>query len=213
MKCVLCEARKGKRSCPAKQARICAQCCGEKRILEIDCPETCEYLKAGRDREVEHEYARHLRPADSIQQEQWMRVLGNFKPVMAGLETTIAEERLASRHLTDEDVAEALDCLLKTLRTEDNGVIYETASANLRAEALRRSLRDMLHVYRNPQEQSKPRLLLKDAIDCLELLRAIVKSHLEAGSAELSFVDFLVRRLPKTPGIAGPESSIIVPGR
>ncbi len=50
-KCSYCHQRKGKRSCPALGAAICAQCCGEHRGVALDCPDDCSYRvpKSGRD--------------------------------------------------------------------------------------------------------------------------------------------------------------------
>ena len=48
-KCAWCSARKGKRVCPAIGS-ICAPCCGQHRLREIPCPETCFYLRrAGKE--------------------------------------------------------------------------------------------------------------------------------------------------------------------
>jgi len=210
MQCVVCGQRKGKRQCPAKNALICAQCCGEKRILEIDCPESCGYLQAGREREAGQEGLRHYRTSDPFEQEKRARVLGEFDFVITDLQTTIASERQSSRDLSDTDVADALDCLLKTLRTESNGVIYETISNNLEAEGLRRQLSARIQSLRYPKENDQRRVHLKDAIECLEVLRAVVASHLVAGPSSLRFVDFLIRNVPRS----GPsQSSIIIPGR
>lgn len=43
-KCPLCQRRKGRRQCPARDAQICSHCCGTKRRREIACPEDCVYL-------------------------------------------------------------------------------------------------------------------------------------------------------------------------
>ncbi len=51
--CPLCSERTGKRYCPAKDAQICAACCGTKREIEIDCPASCPYLRASRSYEAE----------------------------------------------------------------------------------------------------------------------------------------------------------------
>jgi hypothetical protein len=213
MRCLLCGQRKGKRHCPAKNAPICAQCCGEKRILEIDCPESCGYLQVGREREAGQEGLRHYRASDPFEQEKRARVLGEFGFVISDLQTTIASERKSSRDFSDADVAEALDCLLKTLRTENNGVIYETTSNNLGAEGLRRQLSTRIHSLRYPKENDHPRLHLKDAIECLEVLRAVVASHLEAGPSSPRFVDFLVRSVPRSGRIGPSQPSIIIPSR
>lgn len=43
-KCPKCQARKGKRFCPALEQEICSQCCGTHRLESIPCPQTCTYL-------------------------------------------------------------------------------------------------------------------------------------------------------------------------
>lgn len=56
--CVYCGKAKGKRKCPALElysehrdkqetssVHICSRCCGENRVINIDCPPTCRYLK------------------------------------------------------------------------------------------------------------------------------------------------------------------------
>jgi hypothetical protein len=42
--CLYCEHRKGKRSCPALAGTICATCCGQHRLRDIDCPTGCVHL-------------------------------------------------------------------------------------------------------------------------------------------------------------------------
>ncbi len=210
-KCVLCGQRKGRRQCPAKSAMICAQCCGQKRVLEIDCPERCEYLKIGRVHEAGQVGARHYRADDPAEQAKISRVLDQLEPVLVEMHAIIAGERRSSRDLTDADVAEAVDCLLATLRTEDKGVIYQTTSGNLRAESLRRQLGTLIEAFRYPKDPEQPRIPLKDASACLEVLRHVVASHMEAGPSSISFVDFLVRHLPRDSGIAPSAPSIIIP--
>ena len=43
-KCPKCQARKGKRYCPALEEGICAQCCAEHRLKTIRCPTSCPHL-------------------------------------------------------------------------------------------------------------------------------------------------------------------------
>ena len=44
-KCIYCQARKGKRVCPALSGLICSQCCGEHSAVDIACTADCSYLK------------------------------------------------------------------------------------------------------------------------------------------------------------------------
>lgn len=213
MKCILCGQRKGRRSCPAKNALICQQCCGAKRVLEVDCPESCEYLISGRQREAEHAGARFYRTDTPAEHAKRARVLTEFAPVISQLQTVIAMERKAVRDLKDSDLGEALDCVLKTLRTEDNGVIYESTSGNLRAESLRRQISGAIEACRYPKNPQETRIQLKEAIECVEVLRSIVGSHIGAGPSSLSFVDFLIRHLPRDAEVGPAPPSIILPGR
>lgn len=206
MKCDLCDLKKAKRHCPAKNGWICSQCCGEKRVLEIDCPETCAYLISARGREVE-DYARRVRTLDPKDYDRNSRVLHNNRDVVANLEYIIARERLSSRDLRDRDVAQAIDVLLDTYRTEDNGVLYEKISEDLRVESLRRELRKVIESLRNPEGEAKgivdpksTRLQLGAAIDCLETIRSLVGAYESGRNSTSGYVDFLARVLPRKEG-------------
>jgi hypothetical protein len=219
MKCILCDQRKAKRPCPAKNNSICAQCCGEKRVLEIDCPESCEYLHTGRTHGVK-EYIRHLRNADPLKQEKLRRVLDMHQDIVAHLENLLAEERLRAKQLADKDVAEALDLLLNTYQTEDRGVLYENTSNNLRIDLLRKDLRDIIESYRNPGKTEEQKVLINaednrlplgSAIECLEFIREMVASHIKAQASPTSYVDLLARLIPRKQNLDERQGSILIP--
>ena len=214
MKCVLCEQRKAKRFCPAKNSQICAQCCGEKRVLEIACPESCEYLKAGREREAE-EYSRRIRSLDPAARERNQKVLREHQDVVAHLEYVLSHERQLSRDLKDNDALQAIDVLLDTYRTEDKGVLYEKSSDDLRVESLRRELRKIIESFRNPEGTEEKgvvdpkaiRLQLSAAIDCLEFMRSLIVAYRTDRRTNSGYVDFLARVIPREES----RSSIILP--
>jgi hypothetical protein len=219
MKCILCEQRKAKRFCPAKNNSICPQCCGEKRILEIDCPESCEYLHTGRTHEVKA-YIRHLHNADPLKQEKHRRVLDSYADIVAHLENALADERLRAKQLADKDVAEALDLLVDTYQTEDRGVLYEKTSSNLGIDLLRKELRGIIESYRNPGKNREEkivissedkRLPLKSAIECLEFMRDMAASHIQAQASPTSYVDLLARIIPRKQHSDEGKSSILIP--
>ncbi len=215
MKCILCEKRKAKRSCPAKDTQICPQCCGEKRILEIECPESCEYLKAGREREM-GEYQKRIHSMDQAVQQKHRQVLYDHRNVIAHLEYAISRQRILSRTLNDKDVIRAVDSLLETYKTEDTGLLYERIEEDLQIEALRRELREIIESYRNPGgEEAKgivdpknTRLLLGAAIDCLNFVRSLAAAYLKDRDSGSGYVDFLARIIPREEA----QKSIIVPG-
>src|SRR5215469_12093855 len=47
--CRICNKRAAKRSCPALSAGICPVCCARDRMINLACPESCEYLRSGRE--------------------------------------------------------------------------------------------------------------------------------------------------------------------
>jgi hypothetical protein len=214
MKCPLCDQRKAKRSCPAKGALICAQCCGEKRVFEIDCPESCPYLKTGRQREIE-DYGKRLRNLDDNAQARNRRILQDCQDAIVRLEYQLSQERLLSHDLTDKDVVRAVDVLLETYKTEDKGVLYEKTSEDLRVEPLRRELRKIIESLRNPErteskgivDPQSTRLSLSAAIDCLEYIRSIASAYSQDRQSASSYIDFLARVVPKKET----RSSILMP--
>jgi hypothetical protein len=214
MKCVLCEQKKAKRFCPGKNTHICPQCCGEKRVLEINCPESCEYLKAGREREGE-EYSKRLSSLEPAKKEKYQRLLRDYQDVMVHIEYAISRERLLSRDLEDKDVLQAISILLDTYKTEDKGVLYEKTSEDLRVEPLRRELRSIIESFRNPEKKGEQgvvdpqntRLPLSATIDCLEFIQALIVTYQADRRSASGYVDFLARIIPREET----RSSIILP--
>jgi hypothetical protein len=222
MKCVICGHKRGKRACPARNAWICPQCCGEKRVLEIDCPEACEYLQAGRKIEMTQEYARHVQTSDPIKQSRQQVVLSRHFRFVNHVEAYFGEERRTSRSLTDKTVAGAIDLVIETLRTEEKGILYDRVSSDLRVDALRRQLQEIVKHYRtSAQERPGDQLVLsdpkqenmrvRDVIDSLEVIREILASHIEKGLGPQSYVNFLARTLPRSEKAADAGPSLIVP--
>jgi hypothetical protein len=214
MKCALCEQRKGKRYCPAKAGLLCAQCCGEKRVLEIACPESCEYLKSGREWEVE-DYKRHMQKMGPANRDKHQKAISDYQDVIAHLEYALARERILSRDLKDRDVVRAVDVLLETYRTEEKGILYEKTSDDLRIESLRRELRAIIESFRNPKGEERAgivdphngRLQLGGAVECLEFIRTLAAAYLEDNSYGSGYVDFLARVIPREKA----RGSIIAP--
>src|SRR6185295_19407451 len=122
--CPLCSERAGKRYCPAKDAQICAVCCGTKREIEIDCPSSCPYLKASRSYEAEKripdpELAAKVRKYDH-------RFVERFNPALDAISRAVAEERMEAPWLVDTDVIEVYKALAATMKTLSSGIYYES---------------------------------------------------------------------------------------
>ena len=135
MTCPLCDARKGKRACPARGALICSACCGQKRLVEIDCPPDCGYLTGahaagwdGRARDRERD-GRRLGPHAAGLGEGQLRLLLLALAGVVSLQARRAD-------LDDALLLEAVVALRKTTDTHERGVIYEHPATDPRAQGL-----------------------------------------------------------------------------
>ena len=134
-RCPLCRERKGKRACPAKGEMICAHCCGTKRLVEIDCPQSCVYLTGahapaweGRETEKRRD-ARRVLPYMQELSEPQARL---FFLTLVGVQAI----RARRPDLEDTLLAEAIAALRRTVETRTRGVLYEHQAQDARAQGL-----------------------------------------------------------------------------
>jgi hypothetical protein len=133
--CPLCRSRRGKRLCPAKGERICAHCCGTKRLVEIDCPSDCVYLAGvhagaweGRETERNRD-ARRIGPYVQGLDEAQVSLL--FM-ALSGINAL----RGRRRDFDDRLLAQAVSALRKTVETRVSGLLYEHQAEDARAQGL-----------------------------------------------------------------------------
>jgi hypothetical protein len=149
MTCPSCGRRKGRRDCPALKASICTICCGTKRLVEINCPETCVHLTTAREhpaavvkRQQERDVALLL-PSISHLTERQHQLFFLIHSVVAR-----HKPETFSRVL-DEDVAQAAGAVAATLETAGRGVLYEHTPASLPAQRLAKDITAMLAEVRS----------------------------------------------------------------
>src|SRR5260370_15621565 len=134
MKCKICEERTPRRFCPGVGGDICSVCCGEQREVTINCPFECEYLREARLHEkIPAPDASEIPNQDIRVTERFLSehedlfILASLALLRAGLETHGA---------VDSDVREALDSLIRTHRTLQSGLYYESKPDNLIAAGI-----------------------------------------------------------------------------
>jgi hypothetical protein len=144
MLCPLCDQRTARRACPAVEARICAVCCGTKRVVEIACPETCGYLRSSRT----HPPAAVLRQRDLDLRTlvPFIEGLGEnelrlFWVVLSFVKQYKSEGLLP---LADDDVADAAGALAATFETASRGLIYDHQASSLQAQRLLGEIKALL---------------------------------------------------------------------
>jgi hypothetical protein len=130
------------------RASICTICCGTKRLVEIQCPETCSHLATAREhpaavvkRQQERDVAVLLPTISHLTERQHQlfflvhSVIARHKPE-------------AFSRLVDEDVAEAAAAVAATVETAGRGVLYEHRPATLPAQRLAKDITTMLEEVR-----------------------------------------------------------------
>ena len=211
MKCILCDQRKGKRFCPAKNTSICAQCCGEKRVVEIDCPSDCVYLYSGQAYQSIKKYSAQLRQEeDPVRRRKLYETSQAFGPVFSQIEQSIINYSADLQTLTDEHILEAVTLLKDTYHTEQKGVIYEHTSSNPLVQALVRDLKEALEAVR-ADGGSFPTMRTTDLVDCMGVVQTDVSYHLDSSSERESYLSFIRRNHPEISSKASSKGTLIQP--
>jgi hypothetical protein len=132
--CKLCGKRPARRFCPGERGDICAVCCGQERENTIACPLDCEHLIEAR----QHERAPELDPrsipnADVRVTEEFLQAQS---PLVMATSQMLFQAAMETPDAIDIDVREALGALIRTFRTLDSGLVYETRPANPMAASI-----------------------------------------------------------------------------
>jgi len=151
MACAICQVRRPKRSCPGVRGDICSICCGQEREVSIACPLDCEYLQDAR---------RHDKPVP-LEADEWPhrdvevteRFLAENEEMLVFLGQTLADSARDTEGATDFDVRAALDALIRTYRTLQSGVYYETRPENALANRIYGSLQQKLADFRRLEQE------------------------------------------------------------
>jgi hypothetical protein len=180
--CVSCKEKKGKRDCPALRGKICPLCCGEKRVVEIDCPKDCPHLKAGEDYQKERRSGRALVSGRDYIQER----VKTFKDrddlnFAAALESAIHVQHRVGGAPTDHAVIQALEQLPLHLGTLEAVISAPDPLARALAEKVKKDR--TFETYRTwPRER-----LTK----FLDRLKSLVKVRAGKDGTQTGYLDFI----------------------
>jgi len=195
--CKRCGLRRARRACPALHADICSICCGTEREVSIACPLECEYLREAHQREK----ALPVDPKDVADQdvdvsEEFIRQHEEF---LLFAIYSLLQAALRTPGAVDTDALEALDALIKTQRTAESGLIYESHPENLVAAAVQRAFSESLADYekiRSENENLSP-LRRKDILGILVFLRRFGQQNLNGRPRGRLFLDLLRHMTPE----------------
>jgi len=208
--CPLCEVRKAKRACPAKAALICPVCCGEKREREISCPADCVYLQTGRQYESVRLAGRSPLPPRTPK--LWEPAfLQRYYGVTLSIWKVLSEERARLIEMTDQDVRLALEGLLKTFQTLENGIYYDHAPDAFGAKSIYQAVRAYLDKANTSLDEDIPRLKISEILDCLQLQKELFDAISLPRPKSRAFLDHVQSNVSKAFPSQSPQSNIILP--
>ncbi|MGH7807830.1 MAG: hypothetical protein ACRENT_07025 [Thermodesulfobacteriota bacterium] len=210
MKCIICEQRKAKRYCPAKRRSICPVCCGEKRGVEINCPLDCPYYVEGQKYQQEKITRQRLKK-EGVQPYIRRAELYNKNPeIFAKIELALATLFRMDGKLTNGEVAEALELVIKTLDTEKKGILYEYRSENRIVNELSGRVLDILREYTDRTQVGQGRVSLDYARDVVEEFLKEIRFYIEMDSNPQSYLIHVSRYHPDKSGATQGGGSLIM---
>ena len=202
--CKLCEKRRARRYCPGVGASICPVCCGTERENTIDCPHDCEHLQESRRREKPHELSAENLPNQDVRlSEQFIR---EHEESIVWLAIALARV-MEKERAVDADSREALDALIRTYRTLESGLIYETRPQNPYAAAIQEELKNSVEELRKRVKEQSGMNTLRDAdvLGALVFLQRLGLQHDNGRRRGRAFFDFLRTAFPAPSAVASLE--------
>jgi len=208
MKCRLCNTRKPRRFCPGVSGDICSICCGDKREVTVDCPLDCPYLAEARM----HEKLTEINPAEIPNRD--IRVSEEFlrehEPLLIFLGAKILEALLSTPGAADSDVRDALDTLIRTYRTLQSGLYYETKPSNLVAAEIQEKIQEGIELLRKElAEKGAPALRDAEVLGTLVFVQHLAIARNNGRPRGRSFISYLLAHFPHKPHTASEAPSLI----
>jgi hypothetical protein len=212
MLCGICKVRRPRRFCPGVRADICTLCCGNEREVTVDCPLNCEYLQDSRKHD-------RLTPADPAKfPNQDIRVTEEFlqehESLLVFMGRRLLEAALATPGAVDFDVREALDALIRTYRTLQSGVYYETRPENPLAAGICYLIQSGLGEFRKEETEKMGMTQTRDSdvLGMLTFLQRLELDHNNGRKRGRAFLQFLGSFFAEaTAHLAAQPSSLILP--
>src|SRR5579872_3480553 len=211
MACTICETRRPRRFCPGVRGDICTLCCGAEREVSVTCPLDCEYLRDAHKHEKAPEIDESQVPNRDIKVTE--RFLEEHEALLMVLGGMLYRGAMDTDAAVDYDVREALEALVRTYRTLQSGVYYETVPPNPLAAAIYRSLQHNVAELRRHETQQEGISKTRDT-DILGMLVFLQRLEYDRNNGRKrgrAFLGFLGGIYAAGPEPAAAPPSLILP--
>lgn len=180
--------------------------------MTVECPLDCEFLREARKHEKLEPFNPDVLPNPDIQLSH--KFLQDNEVLLIFIGRTIAKAALETTGASDFDVREALDGLIRTYRTLQSGVYYESVPSNRLAAAIFRTVQEGLKLFR--QEEPKRLGISKtrdtDVLGLLVFMQRLEMDRNNGRRKGRAFVAALCEYYAGDPELPAPmPSSLILP--
>jgi len=176
----------------------------------VDCPLDCEFLLEAR----KHDKPAEISAIPNRDIEVSEKLLRDNEDLLAFLSATILRTAMETAGVIDFDIREALESLIRTYRTLQSGVYYESRPANPLAARIYAVVQDAVAEYRKAEHEQLGMTKTRDA-DVLGLLVFLQHFELHQNNGRRrgrAFLDALLRFYSPPPAQeTQPASSLILP--
>jgi len=179
----------------------------------VSCPLDCPYLVESREREFVGRLKPSTFPYKEVEVESHHLQENSDLLIVAG--SSLFEAAIAEPGAYDSDAQAALDSLIRTQKTMDSGIYYESQPETVPARHLAAALREAIDEFRkNETEQAGfTRTRDKDVLTILVFLYRMALDRDNLKPRGRAFVSFLAEHFqPARAGAGQAESPLIIPG-
>jgi len=210
MACAICESRRPRRFCPGVRGDICSICCGTEREVTVHCPLDCEYLQEARH----HERTAATEPPNESNPD--IRVSEKFLRDNEMLIDRISRSLLTATFETpgavDSDMREALEALIRTYRTLQTGLYYESRPDNPVAAGIFSLVHQQIGEIRqaDARETGISRTRDTDVLGVLVFLHRLEADYTNGRRLGRAFLDWLRDFFPPEERVPSSGSSRLI---
>jgi hypothetical protein len=212
MACAICQTRRPRRHCPGVHGDICTICCGTEREVTVSCPLDCEYLRDARKHEKAPPLDDKQLPNRDIRVSE--ELLENNQELLEFLSRTLVSAAFETPGVVDNDLRDTLGALIRTYRTLQTGIYYQTLPENAVAAKIFRAVETAVDGFRQEETKRLGMSKTRDA-DLLGLLVFLERLELDRNNGRprgRAFLDLLRGLHAESTGSASDSSSLVLPG-
>jgi hypothetical protein len=136
-------------------------CCGTERETTVSCPLDCPFLQEAHRHEKPPEIDPQQVPNRDIEVSE--EFIDEHRGLVMFSAASLVEAARQASSAVDSDVREALESLIRTYRTRESGLYYETRPANLLAGHIHQHVQKSFEEYRQKERERTGLSTVRDA--------------------------------------------------